>query len=257
LKETVAVGARWYHESDNKISIVPDLGAENVQLFEPGKDRQVISVVARAQDDPVGEVNSFTVRQASENRWLAARQRTTALFPFRYPMEPTEETIRRLIETELKDVKWKNVPTIEFEINCTVSVPLKSSGKVLLLVEFPGRNPYPSSCECLVDDSMIKLEEKSSDEHIGYFVPNGDLHAYESEWHWYICPVPDGSHTINFRGKAGHPNPRFRVWLWADSDLTDRKQMVSVQCSDPVMPQYLDKIERHGIRLVLPESMIG
>ena len=251
LKEAVAIGARWYRSSDGKMSIVPDHGAESVRLFEPGKEQQVISVPPGENDDAGGKLISLNTRQAPENQWLTSKPRSTALFPFRYPMELTDETIRELKETHWKDIKWKNVPATEFEIECTVSVPIKSSGKVLLLVEFPGRNPCPSRCEGTIDDSPAELKERNSTEHIGYFVPDGSLRSSESEWCWYICRVSAGSHRINFKGFAGHPAPKFGLWVWTDRDLTDFKQLLSVHCSEPAMPQYNDAIERTGICLTI------
>ena len=255
LKETVALNARWYRSSGGTMSVVPDTGAKNIVLFEPGKDQQVIPVNARKDDRPTGELNSFTVRNSQENRRLAAKSRTVALFPFRYPAELTDETLRELKETWWKDIKWENVPTVEFELKCSVSLPSESHGKVLLLIEFPGRNPCPASCEGWIDEALVKLEEKSSEEHIGYFVPDGSLRPYESEWCWYICRVSGGQHTIDFKGLAGHPSPKFGLWLWEEKDLKDERQEIQVHCSEPSMPQYNDTLERRGICLRSPIAL--
>ncbi len=254
LKETVAIGARWYRESDDTMSIIPDRGVGNIRIFEPGKDNQVIAVVPREPGEISGQSNSFTVRQVPEKQWLAIKRRTYALFPFKYPMEPTPETMQQLKEAQRKNVEWKKIPTMEFEVNGSVTVPLKSYGQILLLVEFPGRDHCQSSCEGWIDDRQVKLEEKSSEEHIGFFNWTGDLRPFESEWCWYICNLPGGSHRFNFRGTAGHPNPRFGLWVWADSELTDRMRLVSIRCSDPAMPQYLPHLERQGVCLVPPKN---
>ena len=159
-----------------------------MRLLEPGQDERVIAVVPREREDLTGELVSRTVRPVPKNQWLAAKPRTTALFPFRYPADLNPETVQKLKETQWKDVKWKHVPTVSFEVECSVSVPRQAgSGKVLLLVEFPGREHRPSRCAAWVDGRPADLEERSSDEHIGYYNWTGDLRAVESEWCWYIC----------------------------------------------------------------------
>ena len=219
--------------------------------MEPGRDEQAISVVPRQRDDLTGGLISRTVRQVAEKEWLAAKPRTTALFPFRYPADLNPEMVRNLKETQWKGVKWKPVPTVSFEVECSVSVPRQAgSGKVLLLVEFPGREPRPSRCSGWVDDQPADLEERSSDEHIGYYNWTGDLRAVESEWCWYICNVAPGSHRVKFSGTTGHPNPRLGLWLWAEQELAERRPLASFRGSDPAMPQYRDRLERQGICLM-------
>jgi hypothetical protein len=105
-----------------------------------------------------------------------------------------------------------------------------------------------------VDGRPADLEERSSDEHIGYFNWTGDLRAVESEWCWYICSVAAGSQRVKFSGTAGHPNPRLGLWLWADQDLSDRTPLASFHCSDPAMPQYRDRLERQGVCLMPPTA---
>ncbi len=255
LKETVVLGARWYREPSGTLSIVPEPRVERVRLMEPGQDEQVISVVPRQRDDLTGELVSRTVRQVPEDEWLAAKPRTTALFPFRYPADLNPETVQKLKEVAWKSVKWKPVPTVSFEVECSVSVPRQAdSGKVLLLIEFPGREPRPSRCAGWVDGRPADLEERSSDEHIGYFNWTGDLRAVESEWCWYICSIAPGSHRVKFSGAAGHPNPRLGLWLWADQDLADQTPLASFRCGDPAMPQYRDRLERQGICVMPPTT---
>jgi hypothetical protein len=223
--------------------------------MEPGQDEQIISVVPRQRDDLTGELVSRAVRQVPENQWLAAKPRTTALFPFRYPADLNPETVQKVKEVAWKSVKWKPVPTVSFEVECSVSVPRQAdSGKVLLLIEFPGREPRPSRCAGWVDGRPADLEERSSDEHIGYFNWTGDLRAVESEWCWYLCSIAPGSHRVKFNGTAGHPNPRLGLWLWADQDLAERTPLASFRCSDPAMPQYRDRLERQGICVMPPTT---
>jgi hypothetical protein len=103
-----------------------------------------------------------------------------------------------------------------------------------------------------VDDGLMSLEERSSEEHIGYYHWTGDLRPFESEWRWYIGSVSGGSHRIRFCGRAGHPNPRIGLWIWIESDLAGYKQPVSVRCDEAAMPQYRDLLDRQGICILSP-----
>lgn len=254
LKETIAVGARWYREANETQSVVPDAGVETIRLLEPGRDERRISVTSRKQHPLTGELKSRTVRPVAENEWLEAKPRTVALFPFRYPETFHQETVAGWKQTEWKSVQWKKIPTVEFELECSVSIPSEAaiSAKVLLLVEFPGREPRPSLCSGWVDDGPMSLEERGSEEHIGFYHWTGDLRPFESEWRWYIGSIRGGSHRIGFSGRAGHPNPRIGLWVWIESDLAGHKQPVSVHCSEAAMPQYRDLLDRQGIRILSP-----
>ncbi|MCU0917032.1 MAG: hypothetical protein MUC88_21085 [Planctomycetes bacterium] len=255
LQETVVLDARWYREPDGTLSLVPDPGVEKVRLLEPGQTEQVIAVVPRPREDLGGELVSCALRPVPESEWLAAKPRTTALFPFRYPAELNPQTLGELKEAQWQGVRWKPVPTVSFEAECSVSVPQQASaGQVLLLIEFPGREYRPSRCAAWVDDEPANLEERSSQEHIGYFNWTGDLRAVESEWCWYICRVAAGSHQVRFRGTAGHPNPRLGLWLWADQELAQRTPVASARGSEPAMPQYRDRLERQGMCLQPPTA---
>jgi hypothetical protein len=255
LKEIVVVGARWYREPNGILSVVPDPRIEKVRLLRPGQGEQVIPIVPRQRDDLTGELVSRTVQQVPENEWLATKPRTTALFPFRYPADLNPQTVRKLKETQWQGIKWKPVPTVSFEVQCSVSVPRQAgSGKVLLLVEFPGREPRPSHCAAWVDGRPADLEERSSDEHIGYFNWTGDLRGVESEWRWYLCSIAPGAHRVEFRGTAGHPDPRLGLWLWAEQDLAERMPLASFHCSEPALPQYRDRLDRQGICLTGPQT---
>jgi hypothetical protein len=254
LREPIAVGARWYRGTDDAMLIVPDPGVTEVTLPEPGKALKTLPVIARKHNNPEGKLEDMSVQQLPESQWLEAKQRTTALFPFRYPMEPTPENIRLLKEKEWKDIRWTRVKSIEFELECSVTIPSGGSGRLLLLVQYPGRNPCPSDCETWIDGDQVKPEEKRSEEHIGYFDWKSELRQYESEWSWYICNVPEGSHRIRFKVKAGHPDPLLGLWLWNEYDLSGWKQQIPSSCSDPAMPQYRDHIERRGICLLKPKS---
>jgi hypothetical protein len=235
--------------------MIPEPAVEKVRLMEPGQDERTISVAPRRRDDLKGELVSRTMQPVPEDQRLSAKPRTTALFPFRYPADLNPETVQKLKEVQWKDIKWKPGLTVGFDVECSVSIPRQaSSGKVLLLVEFPGREPRPSRCAAWVDGQPAGLEERSSDEHIGYYNWTGDLRAVESEWSWYICNIAPGSHRVKFHGAAGHPNPRLGLWLWADQDLAERTPLASLRCSAPALPQYRDHLERQGICLMPPAA---
>lgn len=252
LREAVAVGGRWYREADGTMSIAPDCGAKSVLLLEPGKAERHWPVAPRPVEGLAGKLIARSVSQAPKSEWLAGKPRTLPLFPFKYPADPTAETLAKVKQAEWKNIQWKPAPTSEFELECSVSVPRgASSGRVMLLVEFPGRAPRPSRCSVRVDGRPAGLEERSSAEHIGYYNWTGSLRPVESEWSWYVCDVGSGSHRVKFRGAAGDLKPRLGLWAWTDQDLSTGAR-TDVRCTEPAMPQYRDRIERRGICLVAP-----
>jgi hypothetical protein len=253
LREAVALGARWYRATDGTMSLAPDRAVESVRVLEPGGAERTFPVARRPAEDLAGSILSRTVREVPKKDWLAAKSRTLPLFPFKYPADFTAETLARTKETEWKGVSWQNVPTVAFELECSVTVPPQaSSGKVLLLVEFPGRSHLPSRCTASIDGRPVSLEERTSAEHIGYYNWTGRLGPFESEWCWYLANVDRGSHRVKFQGMAGHSKPRLGLWAWADHDLDGNTQPVSVRCGEPAMPQYRDRIERQGECLLPP-----
>jgi hypothetical protein len=255
LRETVAVGARWYRGAGGAMSIVPDPAADRVRVLEPGKGERVLPVARRPGDAIAGKLISRSAGPVAKTEWLAAKPRTAALFPFKYPAVFNDETLSKIKETAWKNVKWKSVPTTGFDVECSVSIPRQAgSGKVLLLVEFPGREQRPSRCSAWVDGRPVGLEQRNSAEHIGYYNWTGKLRPFESEWCWYLCDVGCGTQRVKFQGAAGHPAPRLGLWVWADQDLADRMQPASVPCGDPAMPQYRDRLDRQGICLLPPAS---
>jgi len=253
LRETVALGARWYHNAGGALSIVPDRGVDRVRVFEPGAAERQLRVTPR-QDAPLsGELMARTVGPASKSAGLKAKSWTNPLFPFRYPATPNADTLAGLRETEWKNVKWRDVPSTSFAIEGSVSIPA-AGGKVLLLVEFPGREHRPSRCQAWVDGRPVRLEPRDSTEHVGYYNWTGALRPFESEWTWYLCDVGAGVQRVKFEGAAGHPSPRLGLWVWTDQDLAVCKQPVQVRGSEAAMPQYREWIERTGICLLTPAA---
>ncbi|MDO8539690.1 MAG: hypothetical protein Q7S40_04555, partial [Opitutaceae bacterium] len=258
LQETVVVGGRWYRSGERTISIAPDAGVESVRVIEPRAEDRTVRVAAPRRPAPAGELVSCAVTPLPESEWLTAKPRTVAVFPFRYPAELDGKSVEVLKESGWKDVKWKPVPSVRFELKCSVSIPPQATpGQVLLLVEYPGREHRPSRCAAEIDGIPLRVEDRRSDEHIGFFNWTGNLRAAESEWTWYIGNVPPGSHRIKFSGAAGHPNPRLALWVWADHQLADEQQITSSFCSDPAMPPYRERIERHGTCIMRPAALRG
>ena len=259
LREAVALGARWYREADGMMSLAPDRTAKSVRVLEPSGGERIVAVAPRPGDDLAGEILSRIVRQVPKTGWLAAKPTTKPLFPFKYPAVFTADTLARFRETEWEGVACKDVPTLAFEVECSVSVPRQArSGKVLLLVEFPGRSHYPSRCRAWVDGRPITLEERSSTEHIGFhYNLTSHLRPFESQWCWYLADVDCGSHRVKFEGMAGHANPRLGLWAWADHDLSKHRQPTPVHCGAPLMPQYRDCIERQGVCLLTPTETVA
>ena len=254
LRETVAIGARWFRASDGTMAVTPAADTATVRLLgASGIDRNV-PVARQSTWKLAGELVTSAVCALPENATLSAKPRTFAAFPFHYPADPNPETITALKQAAWKRVKWKNVPSVSFELECVVTVPeLACAAQVLLLVEYPGRELRPSQCVATVDGLDAPLERRDSDEHVGYFNWTDNLREFESEWSWYLCPVGRGQHRIRFSGTAGHPDPRLGVWLWADQDVEEKAQRLeTVTCSEPALPQYRERIDRLGICLLKP-----
>ena len=197
-----------------------------------------------------------TQRPPGFPKGVARRQNDDqAVVPLQVPCGLHEETLSKIKQSEWKGVPWKDVPTVSFDVECSVTVPQRVfAGKVLLLVEFPGRTFCPSRCAAWVDGQSVRLEERASTEHIGYYNWTGLLRPFESEWCWYLCDVSRGSHRVKFHGAAGNAKACLGLWAWAERDLTDSLRPSPLQCAEPAMPQYRDRIERQGICLLAPGS---
>lgn len=220
LREPVALGARWYREA-NRTLIVPDPGIEAVRLLQPGGAEQTVHPTARVPATPRGKLLSQSTRRLPEAEWLAG--------------------------------KSGREPSTGFELECSASAPA-AGGKVLLLVEFPGRRHCVNRCAAEVNHQAVPAVESSSAGHIGYFVATAgnfwkDALPYESEWSWYICDVPAGESRVRFTGATAHPAPRLGLWLWTEQNLAGSGSYVNCSCPQPQMPQYREYIERRGVRL--------
>ena len=255
LKETVAIGARWYREPGGAASMVPDRDVDKVRVLEAGGGERTIPVNARRCEEPSGKLISQSVRPVAGSEWLAGPERRYPVFPFHYPAAFGSEEIRKLEQSGRKE---KRYPSVVFDVECAVSVPPGAGGKILLLVQYPGREYRPSHCSAQIDGKPVPLRESHSGEHVGYYVAAKDnfwkeMLPHESEWSWYICDAGSGARQVKFTGNAGHPNPRIGVWTWAEYDLKAAMVPLPASCSDAAMPQYRAVTERRGVCIKKPQ----
>ena len=230
LREPVAVGARWYCGAEGKMRVAADPGVEQVQVLQPGGGTTRRAATAAPSAAPSGKVLSHALTQLPKADWLK--------------------------------VKGKALPTSRFDLECTVSLPAGAAkGKVLLLLEYPGRQHVLSTCTATVNGRETRLEQSSSADHIGYaggthgFNPKSywaGLIPYASEWTWHICPVGAGESRVRFTGAVAMPKAKTGVWVWSDSDRSAREQALGIPCSKPEMPQLQDRLDRQGVCIKPP-----
>ena len=230
LQEPVAIGGRWYRDGAQTTGVVPECGVDRVRVLHPREGEQSVAVTPRQAGNLQAEVTAESCRRLPEGEWLS--------------------------------VKEQRFPTAAFELECSLEIPPGvSRGKVLLLVQFPGREHRPSRCAARLNGNPITLHESSSAGHIGYRLSDNDkywkdIRPHECEWTWYICEVDSGSSRIRFAGAAGHVHPRIGLWVWCEQDLAASKVAVPVNCPEPAMPQYRQMIERRGIAVKRPVQVI-
>ncbi len=234
LAEPVAFGARWY-SADGETYAVPDRAAGDIEWMEPHGAVRRVRVTPRPALELHGRIVSQSARRLPESEWLA------------------DESGR--------------VASTAFDLECEVNIAKDADGgRLLLLVEYPGRRCRPSRCKATLDGRAVDLAASSSalsDDpnagHIGYYHVNGepwkDLRPYESHWHWYECAVPAGISRVRFDGAAGFEQPRIGVWLWSENNLGKLKQPVGYASSAPAMPEYRPELERNGICLLPPRAV--
>ena len=222
LTEPVAMGARWYHDPAGTL-LVPDRGAEEVTWLDPSGGARIVSVKRRPAEHCHGRV----VRQSSRRV-----QKEGALIGASGPL-----------------------PTVAFELECEATVPGSASGgRLLLLVEFPGRQYRPSRCGATLNRQPAALLSSSSEESIGDYRNLKPLPS-ESEWCWYECALPTGVSRVEFSGVAGSESPRIGIWVWSEEQLGGLEQPLSSRCPAPAMPEYRAHVERDG-RCLRPAAAI-
>ncbi|MGD0577333.1 MAG: hypothetical protein ABSC08_00240 [Bryobacteraceae bacterium] len=220
IREPVAIGARWYPEA-GRTRLIADPGIEDVTWIEPGGSVRTVRLPSRSAPALKGQVVVMSARRLAENEWLAA--------------------------------KLGPVPTSGFEVECDVSIPRGAcTGRLLLLVEFPGSNHQPVRCEAVVNGQPAALGESSSDNHIGYRIEDPqwkDIRQFESHWTWYGCSLPAGPSRVRFSGACGFERPKVGVWLWLEQRLEGFAHLLESANSTPALPPYQDEMERDGICL--------
>jgi hypothetical protein len=225
LGEVVAMGARWYAGPDGEMMVSPT-ASEEARILLPQQGERAIRTKPPLEKAIRGEVLSWSQRVASHFDWL------------------TQENV--------------SLPTDEFELECLVFIPSgPGKGKLLFLMEFPGKEHYPGTCSCQVNGRAVNLEERSSKGHIGYNAASADspwseVLKYESEWTWYICEIDAGESRVRFTGKAPSEHSRIAFYVWVDWDIKGLCTPAGISCADAEMPQYRGHLERHGIRLAFP-----
>jgi hypothetical protein len=230
LQEPVALGARWYRDGQGKMRVAPDAGVKRVEVLQPGQAATHHDVPLIPPSGPAGKVLAHTVK--------------------------------RLPDSEGLKVAGKPRPTAAFDLDCEVAIPDGASGKVLLLLEFPGSRHFPSRCTATVNGQMVRLEEISSVGQMGYGVYGtfgtktfwGGLIPFISEWTWYICPAHAGKSRIRFSGSVALPEARIGAWIWSEGARSVGLRSLPVPASPPQLPQVGDGIERQGVQVLAPKG---
>jgi hypothetical protein len=229
LREPVALGGRWFHDGPNRMRVIPDEGVSEILVLRPDGSARHEPVKSAPPPAPAGNVTACTISPLEQAAWLKA--------------------------------DGKPLPSAGFEVDCAVTVPQGASGKLLLLLEYPGSDHVPSTCRALVNGLEIRLAESSSAGHLGsaegthQFKPDSywaGAIPYASEWTWYICPLAAGGSKVRFSGRAANPQVKIGAWLWSERDGTARELTLDIPCGAPEMPQVGDRLERAGIRLRNP-----
>jgi hypothetical protein len=225
LLEPVAIGARWYRDSNGSMKVSSE-GASSVRLLLPRRGEQDVTLQPVATSDPRGEVIRQKMDRLPEAHWLRQAD--------------------------------KSLPTASFEVESEISIPQGATkGKALLLLEFPGGEHLPSTCSCQVNGGAVAPQESSSAGHVGF---NGGgpesawrgLQPYLSNWTWYICELESGSSRVEFSGVFPYESCKIGLWVWADWDLTPQSVAVSIGCPEPSMPQHQGHLKRRGICVLQP-----
>ena len=177
------------------------------------------------------------------------------------PTDTPEEPKVEILEHAVK----KTDSAVEFQLEYGITSPLNASTQVLLLLEFPGRNYYPSDCRATINGTHVdswSLNRRTSQDRIGEFsgnfpagapgranVPRADTPSLDSHWIWYILETGPGISRVRYSGNAQFAETRVRAWAWTEWDLFEKVTAVDAACSEPAMPQVRAHIERRGIRM--------
>jgi hypothetical protein len=227
LKEPIVIGARWYKAQDS-VRIAASRAGGGAVLVAPGGGERKIATAPHAADVLAGERTALAMRQLPRTEWLHQ--------------------------------DGAPVPSVGFDMECSIRVPAGAKGSVLFLVEFPGRKHQPSRAAVLINGVQAVVRERTSANHVGYYMPvEGsywkDAMQYEAEWTWYIAGLPEGESTARISGAAAHPHARVGAWAWCERDVAASADRAEGAVSEPAMPQYQDHLEREGICLHNPRAV--
>lgn len=219
LLEPVAIGARWYRDSNGYMRVSPE-GSGAIRILLPRRGETIVRSEPFTFENPRGEVRSQEITPLPESDW------------FRQCDKP--------------------LATAAFELDGRISIPEEAArGKTLLLVEFPGKEHLATSCTCQVNGRAVALQESSSAAHIGDIGAPASawkrLEPYLTQWTWYFCELATGPADVRFSGVVPYDRCRIGLWVWADWDLTRQGVPVSIECPEPAMPQYQDHLRRQGV----------
>ncbi len=225
LAEPVALGARWWRGRGGGMEVTPGPGVEKVRIMEPRAGEKDLAVKPRPARCIAGEVTSVARRRLPESAWL--------------------------------EEGGKRAPTVEFELECSITVPEgPCRGQALLLVKFPGRRHRPNTCKALVNGRPAALEESSSAGRVGNWVGSekrwsGAL-PYFCHWSWHICDLQPGTSQVKFTAAAAGPDCEIGLWAWLEEDVRAGAAPAGIECPEPQMPEYRADVERGGICLRRP-----
>jgi hypothetical protein len=232
LPEPVAIGARWYRDSSGSMKVSSE-GSSSIRILLPHGGEQVVTLRPPVTGDLRGEVLAQKIERLPEANWLRQGDRP--------------------------------LPTASFALESEISIPEGAAkGKVLLLLEFPGKEHLPSSCNCQVNGRAAALQESSSAAsitpsggHIGDTPVTAEcpwraLLPYVSHWTWYICELESGSARVKFSGLFPDERSQIGLWVWAEWDLRSQSVAVSMQCPKPAMPPHEAHLKRRGICVLRP-----
>jgi hypothetical protein len=224
LREPVALGARWTRDEAGRMQVASE-GSNSIRIVLPGGGEQMVGTTPLATGEVRGEVIAQSRARLPEDKWLRQGE--------------------------------KAVPTSSFELENRLSIPPgASSGKALLLLQFPGKVHLPSTCTCGVNGQATELKQSSSESKIGDYdivsadSPYAELQPYISRWTWYMADLASGLSQVRFSGTLPDENCHLGLWVWADWDLSRESTSVELQCPEPDMPPYQEHVKRVGVRIV-------
>lgn len=226
LKEPVVLGGRWLQSGGTPL-VTPCTNSAPAVLLEPGGTKRTLPLFPRAAPVMPGSVTRFQSRILPGPEWLAQEN--------------------------------KSFPSVSFDLDCHVTVPVDTAATLLILVEFPGLEHRPSTCKIAINGQEAKTGISSSSGHIGYSQAKpgsywNTITQHQSHWTWYMAKLPLGSSKVLVNGSAGHPESRIGVWVWLDLDLTRSAIPAPFTAAAAQLPQIQDTIERHGFCLRRPGS---